>query len=142
MSQDTCNTIDETEHRDTLSISDIKSLVGLSSSDSQNKEPVPIDSSVAVTDSPNALVDSEDFEEAEGPTQKKLWQRPMPKLIAIAVPVGIVSLIFGFLLVNFSKLRLAEDNPEGADTEEVAVSTVDPETLKDEEIARLKTSNA
>lgn len=143
MSQETFNAtaIDETEHRDTLSLSDIKSLVGLSSSDSQN-EPVPIDSSVAVTDSPNALVDSEDFEEEEGPTQKKLWQRPVPKLVAIALPVGIISLIFGFLLFNFSKLRLAEDKPEGADTAEVSVSTVDPDTLKDEEIARLKTSNA
>ncbi len=61
MSQETYNAIDETERQDTLSISDIKSLVGLSSTDSQNKESVPIDSSVAVADSPDALIDFRRF---------------------------------------------------------------------------------
>lgn len=127
--------------QETFSISEIRTLVGLPSTDpSQEKESVPIDSSIAVADSPNALIDAEDFEE-EGPTQKKLWQRPLPKLIAITVPVGIIFLVLGFLLVNFSKFRLAEDESESTNTTE-EVSTVDPETTKDEEIARLKTSNA
>lgn len=142
MSQETFSAVDEAESKDTLSIAQIKSLVGLPSTDSQNEESVPADSSVAVADSSNALIDTEDFEETEGPTQKKLWQQPLPKLIAVAVPVGIISLVLGVLLANFTKVRLAEDEPEDANTAEEVVATADPEALKDEEIARLKTSNA
>ncbi len=142
MSQETYSAVDEAESKDTLSIAQIRSLVGLPSTDSQNEESVPADSSVAVADSSNALIDTEDFEETEGPTQKKLWQQPLPKLIAVAVPVGIISLVLGILLANFTKVRLVEDEPEDANTAEEVVATADPEALKDEEIARLKTSNA
>ena len=119
------------------SINEMRSLVGLD----------PVDSAVGDDNAPtlqvSPLVDEDDFSGSEEEaTQRKLWQKPIPKMLAVALPVGVVAFIVGFILINLTGMELASKPDE---TEEIA-SNEDSNALTEErqreEIARLKTSNA
>jgi hypothetical protein len=118
-----------------LSLNEIREMVGL--------EPAAADEEQEPTEKSNSLIDKNDFEEEEsGPTTRRLWQRPLPKMSMVAVPIGIVSLLAGFALSNISGIRLSKVADEPAEVDEEASQEELKLQASQEEIAQLKTANA
>ncbi|MFK8185203.1 MAG: hypothetical protein AB8B99_17665 [Phormidesmis sp.] len=118
----------------------MRSLVGLPpiEDESQGAETTTEDSLTATT----SLIDDEDFFKEET-TQRKVWQQPWPKIAIVALPLGSLCLIAMFVLSTLGGIQLAEVE-EG--TEETAAAQGNRKTdtvqQQEQEIARLKTSNA
>lgn len=120
------------------SINEMRSLVGLSPVD----DPVVTESETVIGS--EALVDDGDFEEGgeDGPTRRKLWEKPTAKIASVALPFGIVCAIIGFILISLTSMKLsgATENAEVVESVEPADDSAEQD--QQEEIARLKTSNA
>jgi hypothetical protein len=118
-----------------LSLNEIREMVGL--------EPAAADEEQEPTEKSSSLIDKNDFEEEEsGPTTRRLWQRPLPKMSMVAIPIGIVSLLAGFALSNISGIRLSKMTDEPAEVDEEASQEELKLQASQDEIAQLKTANA
>lgn len=118
------------------SINEMRSLVGLDPVDESVEENVP-------TLQVSSLVDDEDFAEGEEEvTQRKLWQKPVPKMLAVALPLGVLAFIAGFILINLTGMDLVSEPDATEEVEDSENLNALEEERQREEIARLKTSNA
>ena len=130
--------VSSTENSKVPSINEMRSLVGLS----------PVEEPAVTEFEPapeiEALVDDGDFELGgeDGPTQRKPWEKPTAKIASVALPLGLVCLIAGFILISLTSMKLSGKAEETEVVESIEPTGTSAEQDQQEEIARLKTSNA
>ena len=125
------------------SLDDVKTLVGFNKLPEDATESSSEEATEPQTNNVS-LIEPGDFDEPEeGPRKRKPWEGSWIKLAAVGTPIGLISLVFGFVLVSVTSMKLSDDSgkPEVvADVGEDAVMLKDQQ--QEEEIAQLKTSNA
>ena len=145
------NTIDNLSAKDTDNVSlsnaenskvptinEMRSLVGLSPVEE------PVVTEVEPATETEALVDDGDFELGgeDGPTQRKLWEKPTAKIVSVALPLGMICLLAGAILISLTSMKLSGKTEETEVIESVEPADTSAEQDQQAEIARLKTSNA
>ena len=122
------------------SINEMRSLVGLSPVDDLVVKEVETDTGTGT----ELLVDDGDFEEGgeDAPTQRKLWEKPTAKIASVALPLGIICTIAGFILISLTSMKLSGKAEETEVVESIEPAGTSAEQNQQAEIARLKTSNA
>lgn len=131
------SSVSSAENSKVPSINEMRSLVGLSPVD----EPVVTEAEIATET--ETLVDEGDFDMGEdGPTQRKLWEKPTAKIVSIALPLGVVCAVSGFILISLTSMKLSGKAEETEVVESIEPAGTSVEQDQQEEIARLKTSNA